>query len=251
MVQVEEFEQRIVKMSDPEKPQLPQLTPEEIESIESLVQMREGERENMPDKSVGEELKEIGEATGRTPQKESDIVEPEKRKPVDAKGQKTDDVPSVLLKPKSDWTLEDVNDAIQRGYMGNDVVLYYPSNDARDIMRFAINRCQYEDAERFSQVVPDGEYVVMAGIEFQLATRGPEVKYPQDFMELTVAEFIKYQVVDWELACLFNNDLPYNYRDGERIATFYSLMQEEQMRHGKLSNGTHMERFVKLQFHLS
>ena len=114
----------------------------------------------------------------------------------------------------------------------------------------AVHDSTFEDLEKFSWMIPNGEVLLAAGIEFQLLSKGRDVKHPHDILRLTAMDFIKYQLLDWELACLFNNDLPFSYRDGEMIASFYPRMQDEMTRKGELSHETRMGRFLKLQLHL-
>ena len=250
MVQAEEFGQRVEKMSAVNSPKL---TPGRAEQARKLLdsmqrrQRRNSDGEQLQGKSLADELREVGES----PKKRSGSVEPEKSKKIDERKEQRDETAQRLEKPREKWTLRDVDDAIRDQLIGKKDVLCFPGIDASNIYDLAVKRSSDEDVAKFLSIIPNGKQALVAGIEFQLKSMKSSVKHPTNMLVLTAMEFIKYQIIDWELACLFNNDLPYYYRDGERISTFYSLMQEEVERLGQLSEKTQMYRFIKLQIHLN
>lgn len=147
-------------------------------------------------------------------------------------------------------TLSGIN--MEMGMMGipSDYILHETNSIVDEIWKEIVHRCSQAEIEKWTMVVPEGTSVLKAGMAFQLKELG-SVQQIEDLLILVGQEMIKYQITDWEIACVYNNRLPFKYRDGIPISRFYRRMQKEVRDRGGLKESTKISWFERLQFHMN
>ena len=154
--------------------------------------------------------------------------------------------------PMSGLSLEEINDDIRRNLVGNSYTLMrHQPLAASGIWDRVRHKMGAQAITRFREVIPEADYIVTAGISFQLYQGSASYACLQSLLEATCKEFVHYRMIDWEIACIYNNRLPFVYRDGVLIKDAYQEMQDEQKARGKLSSRSKLLRFVRNQFHLN
>ena len=205
------------------------------------------------EKDLDEELiqaeREEKEQKEEEARKRASSVEPEKKKKSREDLEESERT-ERMARPLSEWLMTDIEYALRKEHIDTGFITYRISEEAEAIYKTAVKKSSQQDVDKFLRIVPQGQRMVEAGLSFQINSFGRSVNYNHEILVLTVMTFIRYQIVDWELACVFNNDLPYLYRDGQRISTVYPEYQDEIELLGKLTSGTEMVRYMNLQFHL-
>ena len=155
------------------------------------------------------------------------------------------------MEPAVGDSLKDINAKMADDDVPVEYTLFSPSSLAYKIWDKATGHAGVSETVNFRHAIPNADSLVLAGIEFQLRECGTEYRAIDKILMQICIEFIKLRIIDWELAYVFNRQLPLRYRNGILMDEVYANMMEHVRKFGALSVIKEKLRFECNQFHLN